>query len=97
MLKIKYNLKFEIERLKKNVNCLQIIDTWANEIWFSNLALMVNDITPIVFQNFQRQSNLLFTVLSSVRSHNASPHLAQLLLRLDYNHYFSVAGGQLGR
>ncbi|XP_065933079.1 gamma-tubulin complex component 4-like isoform X2 [Magallana gigas] len=47
--------------------------------------------------NFQRQSNLLFTVLSSVWSHNASPHLAQLLLRLDYNYYFSVAGGQLGR
>lgn len=49
-----------------------------------------------IAKNFQRQSNLLFTVLSSVRSHNASPHLAQLLLRLDYNHYFSVAGGQLG-
>ncbi|XP_061164050.1 gamma-tubulin complex component 4-like isoform X1 [Saccostrea echinata] len=49
-----------------------------------------------IAKNFQRQSNLLFTVLSSVRSHNASPHLAQLLLRLDYNHYFSIAGGQLG-
>ncbi|XP_062595152.1 gamma-tubulin complex component 4-like isoform X1 [Saccostrea cucullata] len=49
-----------------------------------------------IAKNFQRQSNLLFTVLSSVRSHNSSPHLAQLLLRLDYNHYFSIAGGQLG-
>lgn len=49
------------------------------------------------FQNFQGQSNLLFKILSSVRSHNASPHLAQLLLRLDFNRYFSIAGGQLGR
>jgi hypothetical protein len=49
------------------------------------------------FQNFQGQSNLLFKILSSVRSHNASPHLAQLLLRLDFNRYFSIAGGLLGR
>ena len=49
------------------------------------------------FQNFQRQSNLLFKILSSVRSHQASPHLAQLLLRIDFNKYFTNAGGQLGR
>ncbi|XP_071167808.1 gamma-tubulin complex component 4-like [Mytilus edulis] len=49
-----------------------------------------------IAKNFQGQSNLLFKILSSVRSHNASPHLAQLLLRLDFNRYFSIAGGQLG-
>ncbi|XP_069138118.1 gamma-tubulin complex component 4-like [Argopecten irradians] len=48
-------------------------------------------------KSFQLQSNLLFKILSSVRSHNASPHLAQLLLRLDFNKYFTTAGGQLGR
>ena len=50
-----------------------------------------------VFQEFQRQSNLLFTILSGVRHHQSSPHLTQLLLRLDYNKYFTQAGGQLGR
>lgn len=47
-------------------------------------------------KTFQRQSNLLFRILSSVRSHQASPHLAQLLLRIDFNKYFSLSGGQLG-
>lgn len=50
-----------------------------------------------ITKNFQLQSNLLFKILSSVRSHQASPHLAQLLLRIDFNKYFSQAGGQLGR
>ncbi|KAJ8304037.1 hypothetical protein KUTeg_017620 [Tegillarca granosa] len=48
-----------------------------------------------IAKNFQRQSNLLFKILSSVRSHNASPHLAQLLLRLDFNRYFTIAGGHV--
>nr|KAG5690685.1 hypothetical protein BaRGS_013471 [Batillaria attramentaria] len=47
--------------------------------------------------NFQRQSSILFRILSSVSSHNASPHLTQLLLRLDFNKYYTTAGGQLGR
>ncbi|XP_041369156.1 gamma-tubulin complex component 4-like [Gigantopelta aegis] len=46
--------------------------------------------------SFQRQSNLLFRILSSVNSHSSSPHLAQLLLRLDFNKYFTISGGQLG-
>ncbi|XP_013394474.1 gamma-tubulin complex component 4 [Lingula anatina] len=49
-----------------------------------------------IAKNFQRQSKLLFSILSSVKSHQGSPHLAQLLLRMDYNKYFSMAGGQLG-
>ena len=50
-----------------------------------------------MLQSFQRQSNILFRILSSVSSHNASPHLSQLLLRLDFNKYYTTAGGQLGR
>lgn len=46
--------------------------------------------------NFQRQTSLLFRTLSGVRSHQVSPHLAQLLLRIDYNKYLSSCGGQLG-
>ncbi|XP_064620606.1 gamma-tubulin complex component 4-like [Lineus longissimus] len=50
----------------------------------------------VIAKSFQRQSSLLFRILSSVRSHQASPHLAQLLLRIDFNKYFSMSGGQLG-
>ncbi|GBL95752.1 Gamma-tubulin complex component 4 [Araneus ventricosus] len=46
--------------------------------------------------NFQRQTSLLFRILSGVRSHQVSPHLAQLLLRIDYNKYLTSCGGQLG-
>ncbi|XP_022106638.1 gamma-tubulin complex component 4-like [Acanthaster planci] len=47
-------------------------------------------------QGFSRQSSLLFKILSSVRSHHqASPHLSQLLLRLDFNKYYSQAEGAL--
>ncbi|PVD20069.1 hypothetical protein C0Q70_20563 [Pomacea canaliculata] len=49
-----------------------------------------------ITKSFQRQSNILFRILSSVSSHNASPHLTQLLLRLDFNKYYTAAGGQLG-
>ncbi|KAK2152884.1 hypothetical protein LSH36_315g00018 [Paralvinella palmiformis] len=48
-------------------------------------------------KQFQRQSGLLFTYLSNVRGHQASSHLAQLLLRIDYNKYFTVVSGQLGK
>ena len=42
-------------------------------------------------QNFELLSNKIFTVLSSYKnmSHRSSPQLAQLLLRFDYNDYFS--------
>jgi len=49
----------------------------------------------VAVQNFQRQSSLLFKVLSSVRSHQASSHLAQLLLRIDYNRFFSMTCSRL--
>jgi len=58
--------------------------------------LLLSKTFALLQQGFQRQSSLLFKVLSSVRSHQASPHLSQLLLRIDFNKYFSVSGGQLG-
>lgn len=48
-------------------------------------------------QGFRRQSSLLFKILSSVRNHQINSDLAQLLLRLDYNKYYTQAGGTLGR
>uniref|UniRef100_A0A8C5G7K0 Gamma-tubulin complex component n=1 Tax=Gouania willdenowi TaxID=441366 RepID=A0A8C5G7K0_GOUWI len=48
-------------------------------------------------KGFRRQSFLLFKILSSVRNHQINSDLAQLLLRLDYNKYYTQAGGTLGR
>uniref|UniRef100_A0A7N6BXF3 Gamma-tubulin complex component n=1 Tax=Anabas testudineus TaxID=64144 RepID=A0A7N6BXF3_ANATE len=48
-------------------------------------------------KGFRRQSSLLFKILSSVRNHQINSDLAQLLLRLDYNKYYTQAGGTLGR
>lgn len=50
-----------------------------------------------IIQGFRRQSSLLFKILSSVRNHQINSDLAQLLLRLDYNKYYTQAGGTLGR
>ena len=60
----------------------------------SRYVLQSND---LCLQSFQRQSYLLFRILSSVNSHSSSPHLSQLLLRLDFNKYFTISGGQLGK
>lgn len=51
---------------------------------------------PVFQQGFSRQSSLLFKILSSVRNHQINSDLAQLLLRLDYNKYYTQAGGTLG-
>uniref|UniRef100_A0A4W4GGT6 Gamma-tubulin complex component n=1 Tax=Electrophorus electricus TaxID=8005 RepID=A0A4W4GGT6_ELEEL len=50
----------------------------------------------IMVKGFSRQSFLLFKILSSVRNHQINSDLAQLLLRLDYNKYYTQAGGTLG-
>ncbi|XP_061886467.1 gamma-tubulin complex component 4 [Entelurus aequoreus] len=50
----------------------------------------------ILVKGFRRQSSLLFKILSSVRNHQINSDLAQLLLRLDYNKYYTHAGGTLG-
>uniref|UniRef100_A0AAZ3RME5 Gamma-tubulin complex component n=1 Tax=Oncorhynchus tshawytscha TaxID=74940 RepID=A0AAZ3RME5_ONCTS len=51
----------------------------------------------ILVKGFSRQSFLLFKILSGVRNHQINSDLAQLLLRLDYNKYYTQSGGTLGR
>lgn len=41
-------------------------------------------------KSFKLQSSLLFKILSAGGSYGSAPHLAQLLLRVDYNKYFST-------
>uniref|UniRef100_A0A8C6TNN1 Gamma-tubulin complex component n=1 Tax=Neogobius melanostomus TaxID=47308 RepID=A0A8C6TNN1_9GOBI len=47
----------------------------------------------LLIKGFRRQSSLLFKILSSVRNHQINSDLAQLLLRLDYNKYYTCSGG----
>ena len=47
--------------------------------------------------NFSRQSSLLFKLLSSIKSRQTGSQLAQLLLRIDYNRYFSTYGHDIGK
>ncbi|XP_027277868.1 gamma-tubulin complex component 4 isoform X3 [Cricetulus griseus] len=60
------------------------------------LALCMVVTAQLSQQGFSRQSSLLFKILSSVRNHQINSDLAQLLLRLDYNKYYTQAGGTLG-
>ena len=46
--------------------------------------------------NFSRQSGLLFKFLSSIQNRTTGTQLAQLLLRIDYNRYFSKHGHDIG-
>jgi len=45
-----------------------------------------------ISQDFARQSNLLFKILSTIQGRQTGSQLAQLLLRIDYNSYFSKHG-----
>lgn len=43
--------------------------------------------------NFENQSNRVFKLLSNFKNnHQSAPFLAQLLLRIDYNNYFTELG-----
>lgn len=77
---------------------LELCHAFCGLVMHSEVILSIQELSQLddITKGFQRQSSLLFKVLSSVRSHQASPHLSQLLLRIDFNKYFSVAGGQLG-
>lgn len=44
-----------------------------------------------ISRDFSRHSSLFFDVVSGVKVHSSAPHLAQLLLRVDYNKYFSTS------
>ncbi|GFO41975.1 gamma-tubulin complex component [Plakobranchus ocellatus] len=51
-----------------------------------------NDQLQNITLSFQRHSSLLFRILSGVHSQSSRPHLAQLLLRLDFNKFFTNMG-----
>ena len=43
--------------------------------------------------NFEKQSNRVFNLLSNFKdNHQSAPYLSQLLLRIDYNNYFTELG-----
>ncbi|TRY67652.1 hypothetical protein TCAL_05867 [Tigriopus californicus] len=44
---------------------------------------------------FSRQSGLLFQLLTSLRNHHSGSHLTQLLLRIDFNRFFSTHGHEV--
>ena len=48
-------------------------------------------------ENFSKQSSLLFVLLTSIKSRQTGSQLAQLLLRIDYNRYFSTSGHDIGK
>lgn len=77
---------------------LEICSTFCSLMNRIHLNFNQRDISQFenIKLNFQRQTSLLFRILSGVRSHQVSPHLAQLLLRIDYNKYLSSCGVQLG-
>ena len=56
----------------------------------SLMVCIVGQVACFSLQDFKRQSSLFFKIISSIKSHHSSPHLAQLLLRVDYNKYFST-------
>ncbi|KAK6179894.1 hypothetical protein SNE40_012146 [Patella caerulea] len=88
--------------MKSVSHCLrEILDlctAYSRLMTTSDIQLLPQQLQQLtdIAQKFQRQFNLLFKILSSVKHHNASPYLAQLLLRLDYNKYFTSTGGQIG-
>ena len=47
--------------------------------------------------NFSRQSGLLFKLLTSIQNRITGTKLGQLLLRIDYNRYFSKHGHDIGK
>ncbi|KAL8582302.1 hypothetical protein ACOMHN_037059 [Nucella lapillus] len=78
---------------------LDLCSSFCRLLTVQHSTLADRELTQLstITKNFQRQSNILFRILTSVSSHNASPHLTQLLLRLDFNKYYTTSGGQLGR
>ena len=51
----------------------------------------------VIKAQFESQSGLIFKVMSSVKKNQNSPFLSQLLLRLDYNEYYSKLAAGLDK
>lgn len=88
LLKPVFHCLNEILELCHNFCSLVSLNAALDERGTAQLDLLV--------KGFRRQSSLLFKILSSVRNHQINSDLAQLLLRLDYNKYYTSSGGTLG-
>ncbi len=99
----KYNLGFGIILKSRLFVIIHNYKVSSKKVSFLSRDLPKHDLKKknvlmcITSQGFSRQSFLLFKILSGVRNHQINSDLAQLLLRLDYNKYYTQAGGTLGR
>lgn len=51
----------------------------------------------VLSAEFQRQSTFLFTIISRKTNLHSSDHLARLVMRLDYNRYFTLSAQSYGK
>ncbi|KAF4792598.1 Gamma-tubulin complex component 4 [Turdus rufiventris] len=88
-------LESQFSQLLQQINATRDFESirLAHDHFLSNLLAQS---FILLKPGFSRQSSLLFKILSSVRNHQINSDLAQLLLRLDYNKYYTQAGGTLG-
>ncbi|XP_022798723.1 gamma-tubulin complex component 4-like [Stylophora pistillata] len=75
--------------LEEILNLCQSFSSLLLQTGSSGLAKRELSQIDNITKTYERQTVLFFQILSSVRSHQASPHLAQLLLRIDFNKHFS--------
>uniref|UniRef100_A0A8C7L1S7 Gamma-tubulin complex component n=1 Tax=Oncorhynchus kisutch TaxID=8019 RepID=A0A8C7L1S7_ONCKI len=94
-------LESQFSQLLQQINSTRDFESirLAHDHFLSNLlAQSFILLKPVIIAcNLCRQSFLLFKILSGVRNHQINSDLAQLLLRLDYNKYYTQSGGTLGR
>ena len=81
---------------------LKVCQQYCDYIKGVNPTISKDDMNPDKFVaslalNFSRQSGLLFKLLTSIQSRTTGTKLAQLLLRIDYNRYFSKHGHDIGK
>lgn len=71
--------------------CQQFCEVVTASIHSGTLAAreVIEDRVEQLKKDFERQSSLLFKTLSAVCNQQSNPHLAQFLLLLDYNKYYS--------
>lgn len=70
----------------------QLVKTFNDE----ESSVETSEEFKVIADSFAQHSFLLFKSLSRSKSLQSSPHLSQLLLRLDFNGYFTASGGTLG-
>jgi hypothetical protein len=56
--------------------------------------LFTHDESKHAWQELKLQTSFIYVILTTAVTSIASPHIGQLLLRLDYNSFFSTAAAQ---